>query len=66
MMNTVCFDVEEPLLELVFQQDNPAMPRVDIDILKAGARKSKKESVLQVDFQATRAELRAPCRYDSG
>ncbi|MDY0067885.1 MAG: hypothetical protein RBS02_16045 [Steroidobacteraceae bacterium] len=60
MMNTVCFDVEEPLLELVYQQDNPAMPRVDIDLLKAGARKSKKELCCEWKFKAHDPNVKRP------
>ena len=51
MKNAVCFDVEEPLLELVFQQDNPDMPRIGIDILKAGARRSKSELCCEWKFR---------------
>lgn len=60
MLNTVCFDVEEPLLYLVSQQDNPKMPRVDIDILKAGARKSKKELCCEWKFKASDPNAKRP------
>lgn len=60
MKNTVCFDVEEPLLALVFQQDNPAMPRIDIDILKAGARKCSSELCCEWKFRARGADSTRP------
>lgn len=51
MMKAVCFDVEEPLIRLVFQQNDPKMPKIKITQLKGGPRQSKDEPCCKWVFE---------------
>ncbi len=51
MQTLVCYQVEEPLMHLVYHQNNPRMPRLKITQLKGGARKSKDELCCKFEFQ---------------
>ncbi|MBM4462707.1 MAG: hypothetical protein FJ012_05135 [Chloroflexi bacterium] len=51
MMNAICVGVEEPLMQLVFQQNDLKMPKIKITRLRGGPRKSPGEPCCKWEFE---------------
>jgi hypothetical protein len=50
MQTAVCYKVEEPLIRLVYQQNNPDMPKIKFIQKKGGPRKSPNELCCAWEF----------------